>query len=438
MKVAGVLIVAISAAPAFAQYAGPAILSRGDGPAAMAGPQVDFRPFVEVAGDYSTGLEGVSANTQENPGNMSSSGAQISAGVSGMHTWRHMQIGLNYTASFSHYFKDSFYDSSNQSLLFSVTRQLTRHATFSLRENAGMYSRNPSPTGLSQTVPFDPSTIYTPNTDFYDNRTIFESTQADFRLQKSTRLSFDLGGNSNLTRRRSTALYGVGGVGARGDVQYRLSSRSTIGADYSYTHYAYRGIFSASDIHTATGTYSVRMTRSLEFSGSGGFSRIETKIVQNIPINPVIAILLGISQGVVIVHSITYDPYISARISRTFSRGVAFLAGGHSTTPGNGLFLTSTATTGAAGYTYTGIRHWSFSAQTSYSHAKSISNILGYYANITGTLSASRQIGHYVHVVASFSARQYESPDFSGYNRLTCDARLGLGFAPGDIPLRIW
>src|ERR1035437_10553014 len=33
------------AMPLFAQYAGPAILSRGEAPSALAQPQIDFRPF---------------------------------------------------------------------------------------------------------------------------------------------------------------------------------------------------------------------------------------------------------------------------------------------------------------------------------------------------------------------------------------------------------
>jgi hypothetical protein len=43
-----------------------------------------------------------------------------------------------------------------------------------------------------------------------------------------------------------------------------------------------------------------------------------------------------------------------------------------------------------------------------------------------------------MHAVLSFSARKYQSPDFSLYNRLIYSARLGFGFTPGNIPLRMW
>ena len=42
--------------PAFAQYAGPAILSRGEAPAAMSAPEIKFRPFVEFTAGYQTEL----------------------------------------------------------------------------------------------------------------------------------------------------------------------------------------------------------------------------------------------------------------------------------------------------------------------------------------------------------------------------------------------
>jgi hypothetical protein len=221
-------------------------------------------------------------------------------------------------------------------------------------------------------------------------------------------------------------------------VQYRLSSRSTIGGGYTYDHYAYHGVFSATDLHSAVTTYGIRLTKTLEFSAYGGFMRAETKFVQSVPIDPAIAALIGMSAGSVIVHRIDYVPNVAGRLSETFSRGVLYLSGGHTVTPGNGLFLTSEATTADAGYTYTGRRLWSFEAQARYNHAKSVGNVLGYYGDTGGSLSASRKIMGSMHAVLSFSARKYQSPDFSLYNRLIYSARLGFGFTPGNIPLRMW
>jgi hypothetical protein len=53
-------------------------------------------------------------------------------------------------------------------------------------------------------------------------------------------------------------------------------------------------------------------------------------------------------------------------------------------------------------------------------------------------LSASRQIVRTVHAVVSVSARKYTSANFDLYNRLIYEVRVGVGYSPGDVPLRIW
>jgi hypothetical protein len=439
LKLTRALLALSWATPVLAQYAGPAILTRGDAPSAMAVPQISFRPFAEITGVYDTGLTAAgSTASQGELGNLTSYGVEFTAGISGVHTWAHTRLGLDYKGSIDRYAKNTAYDNSNQSLLLGITHEFSRHTTLAVRESAGQFSRSYGLLGLSQTATFDPSSGYTPTSDFYDNRTIYLSTQVDFTIQKSARLSFDLGADGYLNRRQSTALYGMTGGGARGDVQYRFTRNTTLGVAYSYNKYAYHGVFSGTDTHSLVVTYGVRLTRQLEISTYGGALREETQFVQPIVINPAIAFLLGLPGGAVIVHRVDYLPSLSARASYTMRRGVASISGGHSVTPGNGLFLTSTATNGNANYSYTGLRRWSFSAGANYGRSKSIGNVLGTYGGTSETLSMSRQIGRFVHIVANFSVRQYYSPSFQNYNRLIYSARLGLGFTPGDIPLRIW
>jgi hypothetical protein len=426
------------AMPLFAQYAGPAVLTRGEAPAAMNAPRIDFRPYLDVSGTYDTGLSGVAINSQGQVPRDSSYGVSASGGVSGSHSWKHTMLGLDYRASIRHYSTNSYYDGTDQSLMLGVTHRLTRHVNLSVRENAGLFGRNFGAPTLPQTVPFDPQTTYAPTNDFFDNRTIYLSTQADLTIQKTSRLSFDIGGDGFLTRRRSSALYGVSGAGARGDVQYRLTRRSTIGVSYSYTHYAYTGIFSSTDLHGATGTYAVRLSRSLEFTAYGGIYRAETKFPRSVVLDPVVAAILGITEGVAVNHDIRYVPNMGARFSRTLYRGVIYISGGHSVTPGNGLFLTSSTTSVSAGYAYTGLRRWSFNASANWGKSDSISNVNGSYGSYSGTLSMSRQIARYTHMVIGADARKYNSSDFDNYNRWIYSVRIGLGFSPGNIPMRLW
>ncbi len=434
-RLAALLLLAV---PAFAQYAGPAILSRGEAPSGLNAPQVDFIPFLSLLGVYDTGLAGVSTNAQGQLSNVASEGVEADVGISGVHSWRRTKISLNYAGAAREYTPASYYSGIDQSLMLGITQQFSRHVILQLNESAGVFTEPYGLPTLSTTVPFDPSTTYTPTTDFFNNRTIFTTTQALLTYQRTARLSFSFGGDGNLTRYRSNALYGVNAEDAEGDVQYRITRHTTIGANYTYTHFGFTGLFSDTDLNRFSGTYAVQFSRTWEFSGLGGVTREETKFPEAVMVSPVIQALLGITGGYVISHSLSWLPTYSGRLSKTFTHGVAFISGGHTITPGNGLFLTSTTYSALAGYSYTGLRRWSFGLSAGYNRSESIGNIVGEYAGITGGVQTSRQISHAVHMVANVTANKYQSGSFVGYNRIFWDARAGLTFSPRDVPLRFW
>jgi hypothetical protein len=438
LKVVRAIAALASACPLFAQYGGPAILARGQSPAAMSASQIDFRPFLTLNGSYDAGLNGVAVDSKGALVNDSSFGVAVGFGVSGFHSWKHTRIGLDYSGGFSHYVR-SYYDGfSGQSLNLSISHQLSRHAMVSFNNSAGLYGSNHVAPSLPQTVEFDPTTANVPTNDFFDNRTINLSSQANLTLQRSTRLSLNFGGDGFFTRRRSTALYGVTGIGAHGDFQYRLTRRSTVGAIYQYMHYSFTGIFSGTDAHTIGGAYSVALSRTAQFSAIAGVSRYETVFVQSVAIDPAIAALIGVSSAQRVSYQRNWSPNIAARFTKIVPRGAIYLNAGHMLTPGNGLFLTSTATTAGVGYNYTGLRHWAISAGANYNRSYSVGNVLGLYSEYFTNLSVSRQVASSTHAVFSFNARRYSSSDFQNYNKWAYGLRLGLSFSPGDIPLRLW
>jgi hypothetical protein len=428
----------ISVSPLLAQYGGPAILARGQSPGMMSATQIDFRPFISLMGTYDTGLNGVSVDANGAPVNDASYGVSVNFGVSGFHSWKHTRIGLNYAGGFSHYAK-SFYDGVNsQSLQLSIAHQLSRHIAVALSNSAVLYGSNHSTPTLPSTVEFDPSTTYVPTNDFFDDRTIALSSQGNLTIQRSTRLSFRVGVDGFLTRRRSSALYGNSGIGAHGDLQYRLSRRSTVGVMYAYMHYAFTGIYGSTDSHTLAGTYSVAISRSLQFSGFAGVARYENVFVEIVPIDPAIAAVIGISSAQRVSYQKNYMPNVAARLSKIVPRGTVFVSVANAIDPGNGLFLTSTSLTAGAGYSYTGLRRWAITAGFNYDRSTSEGNVLGDYGDYTANLTASRQILPMTHGVLSIYARKYDSPDFKNYNKWSYGVNLGVSFTPGDIPVRLW
>ncbi len=428
-----------TAMPVFAQYAGPAILSRGEAPAAMQGPELSFRPFVEVAGVYSTGLNGVSVDSSGNITNQDSAGMSVGWGVSGSHRWRHTLVGLSYHGDYNHYFGHGSYDNSDHSLLLGITHQFTRRFSVSWNHTLGIIYRDYGLLStLSQAVPFDPSQAYIPNTDFFNNRTIFYSSRLSATYQRTMRLSFSFSGDFFTTLRDSTSLYNVIGASASGDVQYRISRRATIGAEYSFTHYSYSQLISNSNIHMAAVTYANRLSRLWEFSGYFGAARVESKFIQDVPVDPAIAAIIGITESPEVVYSIHYTPSVGGRLSRTFRNGVFSASASHGVDPGNGLFLTSEATNVSLSYVYTGLRKWSFGANITDTMSKSIGNVYGNYNTESASLNMSRQLSHHFHFVMGVSSFRYTSGDFAKYNKWFYSANAGFGWSPGDVPLRIW
>jgi hypothetical protein len=432
------LLLTAAAQLASAQFAGPALLTRGEAPGAASAPTIEFQPFIEVGAIYSNGLAGVILSDSGELANSASGGVRLAFGISGRHRWRRTDVGLNYRGSMSHYFRQTFYDSVDHSLLLGVKHTVSRHIDLQLSQSAGMFSRDFGLLGIPQTALFDPSRAYTPTTDYFDNRTFYLSSAATLVVQKTSRLSFSLGGVGMLNRRRSQALRGVNGVSASGDVQYRASRRSTIGGNYQYQRFSYTNFIGTADVHGLSFTYATALSPRVEFSGYGGASHTEIKSLTTTPTDPVIAALLGVTESMQIVHYLSWTPTFGARIARRIPQGMLHLSAGRSINPGNGLFGTSATLNVGGGYAYTGLRRWSASVQASYSYAEALAGLAGNYNSLSAGVRLSRKLISALHLMGNYSLRQYASPTFARYRRVVNEVNVGIGFTPGEIPLRIW
>ena len=134
--------------------------------------------------------------------------------------------------------------------------------TFTLRNKAGVYSLNSyslsSPLGA-----LDPNYLQLPQNDISDNQVIFAGVSGGLTYRLSPLLSLNIGAAGTLVRRQPSALYGMTGAVARGDLEYRISLHSTVGADYRYMYFDYfdytRG-FGNSDIHSVGINYSTQIS----------------------------------------------------------------------------------------------------------------------------------------------------------------------------------
>ena len=417
------------------EYGGPAILSRGEMPGSPSTAPIAFRPFISLTGIYDNGLVPVSVNSNGSIPTADVFGVELSLGLYGYHTWKHTTLALDYKGDFRHYGGNSAYDGTDQFLSLILTHQPSKRVSFTIRNTAGTYSRDYF---LSSTVGIlDSNYLQTPQNDIYDNRVIFLTTAADMIYRMTPRLSFDIGGEGYLVRRESSALYGLTGYDAHGDLQYRLRRHTTIGADYRFSYYQYTKGFGNSDIDSVGINYATQITPRLQLAARIGGARVESLSLEEVTLDPAIAALLGVSVGVQATHQLHYVPDLTARLTESLRRSQFTLSFSDGVNPGNGVYLTSKMEAAFVSYSYTGVRHWNFGADANYSRLSALIQTLGAYASYGAGAGVTRDLTKGLHAVVRLDARRY---DVSGneFRHTDYRAMLGLSFSPGDVPLALW
>ncbi|MGI8990840.1 MAG: hypothetical protein ACR2I2_14840 [Bryobacteraceae bacterium] len=423
------------------EYTGPAILSRGFSATRPTVLQaIRFRPFVGIQGIYDTGLTGVLLNKDGQLQGINSFGVEAEFGISGRKLFKHDVLGLNYRGTIFHYTPNSFYDGSNHILDLDFAHRATKHVTLNLKESAGVYSNNNAllnSIGLSDASIAGTDYVVTPNTQAFDNRIIFASSQVDAVYQKSARLSFNLGGGGFIVRRRSSSLYGVSGYQARGDGSYRFTKKTTFGLYYAFSHYDFTKAFGGSDVHTVGINYALALNRTLELRLRVGGSRVETQGLIAVQVDPVIAAILGQSVGVQTIHRLNYVPDFSGQLAKAFKKGIAGLEYTRGVTPGNGIYLTSQRDSASVHADYSGIRRYAVAFGAGRDSLTSLGATLGNYVSYYARGGVVRNLAKSVQGDAHLEFRRFSVAD-NHFSRDQVRVSLGFTFSPGERPLSVW
>ena len=422
--------------PPAVEYGGPAILSRG-GIASLSVPteSIRFRPYISVTGAYDTGLTPISLTPAGNVPNEATPGAEVEAGVYGFHRWKTASLGLDYRGNYRHYSTNTFYNGTDQVLSLMFKKRVTRRISYTLTESAGIVSRTLFSSGGLEFI--DRQFSNTPNSELFDGRTLYLDTIANVTYQKTARLSFNFGGDGFLTRRRSSALYGVTGYTARGDMAYRTSRHATSGVAYDFTHFEFTKGFGGSDIHTVQLVQSFRLGRYWELAMKAGGSRVETLGLAQVTLDPVIAAILGRSTGVEAVHRVNWTPAADVRLTRGFHRASMGFSYSRGVSSGNGLFLTSRSESGTFNVTYTGTRKWNVGFVAGYISLGSMLQNVGKDTAFYGGTGATYNLTRSFHLITRYDYRNTDVRQTT-LQRASYRASFGFGFSPGDVPLSLW
>jgi hypothetical protein len=416
-------------------YQGPAILSRGGGASLARGSELfRIQPYVSVLGIYDTRLSRGAVDSAGRIVYDNGLGMETQFGANGSRRWRRSMLDLDYRGAYHHYPSKQRYDGFDSSLSLGFSHQASRRVTVELTENAARYSR-------SFFLPYgfggynDPMFASMTGNDLFDTPTYVLSSGARLIYQRNARLSFSMGGQGFIARRHSTALIGVNGYTATGDIAYRLDRHQTIAIDYSFTHFDFQNRYGESDTHGVAIDYAVRIGRHWELSLRGGGYRVEASRLRQVTLDPAVAAIIGISTGVEAFDRTVYLPQGGAHLTRSFRRGQFSLAYDRTVRPGNGVYLTSASETAMARYSYTGFRSISLSAGGGSTNYRSVSQTMETYRGLMASVGATYKLNHTMSIVSGINANRHK---IGGNTRVMYSVRLGISWMPGDYPVALW
>jgi hypothetical protein len=398
-------------------------------PIERAADYLNFYAFVNGILDTSTALPGATTTTS---GNDTGAALEGGGGISANHDFATGTFALSYRGDYRSYADPEYPSGTDQSLTFIFRKLLTRHLTFSIQENAGIYpqgttllqSTATTETGALQTTPFSLSTKFT-------------GTSTSISYQQSKRLSYEFTGTFYLTRYNSAVNYGNDDISGSGSVLYRLTRSTTVSGTYQESRFLYQQNAGNANSQMVYATLSHNLIRHWTVGASGGATYTSDSGTVLLPVT------LEIGQTLVPVYvqghymQKSILPYLQGSVTHNWHHTVLSLNGGEGVTPGNGVFLAS--------------RNIGVNGLFSYTWPRSNISAGGYYSRLTSVANASSlkvtttdvQVSYAYNLIRHLGSNiRYDHINygviggFDGHsdNRLT----FGFYFTSKDIPLALF
>ena len=418
-------------------YQGPGISSPGVGNiGSRSGEQVNLRYYVGVSGvaDSTTAPFGA-----DSKGNLIRIpylyGVEADAGVYGVHSWKRSQLGLNYAGSYTRYVNFESYNSTNHSLALGYTAQITKRLMLDFRESAGSLTQG---TGLvANAASNDLNSSFTPEVRLFDTRTYFLQSSASATYIQSARMSYTFGGSGFLQNLKKLGLSNLWGYSFNGSVRRRMSKSSTLGLTYAYSHFEFPQFSSQSSSNIIQGVYATGLGQYWTLSIEAGATVTSGENLVTIPLNPVLAAILGRPTITGLSSYRTIYPSGTIAMKRQFRRASLGLTYYRGVNSGNGAFATGRLDNAYASISYTSIRKLNLGADAGYYHLKSVGQDLGDYWQYSAGAGATYALGRDIHVTLRYDFRD-QQVDLSNYKHNGSRTSIGLNFSPGSLPLSLW
>jgi hypothetical protein len=404
-------------------YSGPAVLSRSY---TLARPMVltqnRWRASVGFSFLIYDGQGPVAVSNAAGYQSTTSEAGTLTWNFSGRHLWRHDQLGISYNGSYSQYSGQSL-TGSNHSFNLDYAHVLSRRMSFQLVQSLQEYSQNYA----LQNPVLDPNASIaninlatSPSVVFLDSITRQTTSTASLTYRQSSRLSYNLSSSYFIIGRTQ----GVGNTGKQfgADANYRLTRKTTVGAYYSYTAYAFSHNIASSQSNSIGAIYSYVLDRNTQLQTRVGATRIESLQYETVPLSPALAAVLGQGSTIINAYAVGWTSDISAQLVRDLHRSrKATLAYAHGQSPGNGVQLTSIQQTISAGYAMNLFkRRIPLGVGVVVTSLQSTTNgVNGSYSNRSVYVNTSRTLGRGINGTLSFNYLSYDVGGVSQNSQVT-------------------
>ena len=361
-------------------------------------------------------------------------GGQVELGAYGTHSWRRSILGLDYRGDYRQTnSNNSQYNGTNQAISIDLQHQFSRRMGLVLSQSGGTTNRAFG--GFAAPVA-DPQGLNLANNEVFDSRSYFSQTGAIMAYRKSARLSFVGGADVFFVKRPDPRLVGTAGLRGSAGASYRLSSRTSVGANYTYMRYEFKRAFADSKMHGVLLTASRIIGKNWQVSGGIGILHLRTTGTRAVELSPEVAALLGQSRGIEAFRDVRWSPQLNLSAGYSLERSMFNFSYATGVVPGNGVYLTSKSDTVSAGYSYAGIRKLSVGASAAYSRYGSIGLALSSLQSYRGGGGFNYVITRMMNLSSQLDYRVFNSPGLRGREGFALT--LGLSFSPGRFPVAIW
>jgi hypothetical protein len=284
-----------------------------------------------------------------------------------------------------------------------------------------------------------------PADELFDNRTNYVQSRVDLTWHLTARLSLDVGGDGFVVRRASPLLAGLNGYSARVSMAYRITPRQTISASFDDTYFDFQNAFGNSRLETSALGYSIAITKEWDLSTLAGAVRVSTLGLTQVPLDPTIAALTGANFALVTFSNVPFLPVAEVRLIRRFKDATLAVDYSSGVTPGNGLYLTSRQSSGAAAYSYKATRTFQARANAGFNQLSALGVVagqaLGKYSNLQGGIQALYKLRRDTYLDLRYDYRHYTTHYTTGGAILEMDSNrvsLGLVFSLGTTSSMAW